>query len=309
MALNHVVLLVGGVGGAKLAHGLARLLPPDSLTVIVNTGDDFWHYGLRVCPDLDTVMYTLGGLVDKSNGWGIGGDTRHMLAARQRYGEDTWFGLGDQDVATHLLRTQMWHEGKRLTEITQLLTKRLGISHQIVPMTDAPVRTMIDTVEHGELEFQTYFVRYRWQPTVKAIRLDGIEAAAVSPEARTALERADLIFVGPSNPWLSIAPILSVPGMRDLITQRQVPRVAVSPIIQGQAVKGPAAKLMAELNYDVSAQAVAEYYGDVITGYVYDERDSSLNLNHKQVTSFDTIMVDDEDRVVLARKILAWIEE
>jgi LPPG:FO 2-phospho-L-lactate transferase len=309
VALKHVVLLVGGVGGAKLAHGMAQVLPPESLTVIVNTGDDFWHYGLRVCPDLDTVMYTLGGLVDKVNGWGIADDSRNMLAALQRYGEETWFGLGDQDLATHLLRTQMWRDGRRLTEITQSLTKRLGISHQILPMTDAPIRTMIDTVEHGELEFQTYFVRLRWQPTVKAIRLDGINEACVSPQARAALERADAILIGPSNPWLSIAPILAVPGMREIILSRNVPRVAVSPIVQGQAIKGPAAKLMAELGYEVSAQAVANYYGDIINGYVHDERDTRMILNHKEVTTFDTIMVDNEDRVVLARKILDWIEE
>lgn len=309
MALKNIVVLVGGVGGVKLAHGLAQILPPENLTVIVNTGDDFWHYGLRVCPDLDTVMYTLAGLVDKTNGWGIADDSRAMLAALRRYGEDPWFGLGDQDLATHLLRTQMLHASQRLSEVTAALTSRLGIPHPVLPMTDAPVRTLLDTVEYGELEFQTYFVRYRWQPTVKSIRLDCIEQASVSPEARAALERADAILIGPSNPWLSIAPILAVPGMSQLILSRNVPRVAVSPIVQGQAVKGPAAKLMAELNYDVSAQAVGEYYGDIITGFVYDERDTALNLNHKQVTSFDTIMIRDEDRVVLARKILHWIEE
>lgn len=309
MALNNIVVLVGGVGGAKLAHGLAQILPPESLTIIVNTGDDFWHYGLRVCPDLDTVMYTLGGLVDKTNGWGIAGDTRNMLSALKRYGEEAWFGLGDQDIATHLLRTQMWHEGKRLTEITQSLTKRLGISHSILPMTDAPVRTIMDTEEHGELEFQVYFVRYRWQPTVKAIRFDGIEAASVSPEARTALERADAILIGPSNPWLSIDPILSVPGMRSLILSRDVPRVAVSPIVRGGAIKGPAAKLMSELKYEPSARTVADYYNEIINGFVYDERDAGLNLNLKRIVAFDTIMVDDEDRAVLARRILEWIEE
>ncbi|HLU08310.1 MAG TPA: 2-phospho-L-lactate transferase [Oceanobacillus sp.] len=309
MALNNIVVLVGGVGGAKLAHGLAQILPPESLTIIVNTGDDFWHYGLRVCPDLDTVMYTLGGLVDKTNGWGIAGDTRNMLSALKRYGEEAWFGLGDQDIATHLLRTQMWHEGKRLTEITQSLTKRLGISHSILPMTDAPVRTIMDTEEHGEIEFQVYFVRYRWQPTVKAIRFDGIEAASVSPEARTALERADAILIGPSNPWLSIDPILSVPGMRSLILSRDVPRVAVSPIVRGEAIKGPAAKLMSELKYEPSARTVADYYNEIINGFVYDERDAGLNLNLKRIVAFDTIMVDDEDRAVLARRILEWIEE
>jgi LPPG:FO 2-phospho-L-lactate transferase len=309
VALNNIVVLVGGVGGAKLAHGLAQILPPESLTVIVNTGDDFWHYGLRVCPDLDTVMYTLGGVVDKTNGWGVAGDTRNMLSALQRYGEEAWFGLGDQDIATHLLRTQMWHNGKCLTEITESLTKRLGISHSILPMTDAPVRTIIDTQEHGELEFQVYFVRYRWQPTVKAIRLDGIETASVSPEVQAALEKADAILIGPSNPWLSIDPILSVPGMRSLILSREVPRVAVSPIVRGEAIKGPAAKLMAEWNYEPSAQTVADYYNGIINGFVYDERDTGLNLNLKRIVTFDTIMVNDEDRAVLARRILEWIEE
>lgn len=309
MALNNIVVLVGGVGGAKLAHGLAQILSAGSLMVIVNTGDDFWHYGLRVCPDLDTVMYTLGGLVDKTNGWGVAGDTRNMLFALQRYGEDTWFGLGDQDIATHLLRTQMWRAGMRLTEITQSLTKRLGISHPILPMTDAIVSTKLETEEYGELEFQDYFVRYRWQPTVKAIRLDGIEAATVSAEARTALEQADAVLIGPSNPWLSIDPILAVPGMRALILSRDVPRVAVSPIVEGQAIKGPAAKLMSELNYEPSARTVADYYNKIINGFVYDQRDTGMNLNLKHLTTFDTIMVNDEDRAVLAGRILEWIEE
>lgn len=306
--LKNIVVLVGGVGGAKLAHGLAQILPPECLTIIVNTGDDFWHYGLRVCPDLDTVTYTLAGIVDPTNGWGIGGDTRNMLAALQRLGETPWFGIGDQDMATHLLRTQMWHSGTRLTDITQSITKRLGISHTILPMTDAPVRTMIDTVEQGELEFQVYFVAHRWQPTVRGIRFDGIEDAGISAEACAALERADAILVGPSNPWLSIDPILSVPGMRALIAGRDVPRVALSPIVGGQAIKGPAAKMMAELGLDPSARAVADYYGDIINGFVYDERDSELNLNLKRITRFDTIMKDNADRAVLARKILEWIE-
>jgi LPPG:FO 2-phospho-L-lactate transferase len=309
VALSNVVILAGGVGGAKLAHGLAQLLPADRLTIIVNTGDDLWRYGLRVCPDLDTVTYTLADIVDKGKGWGIAGDSTHMLSAMQRLGETPWFGLGDQDTATHLLRTQMWHAGLRLTEITLSLTKRLGISHTILPMTDAPVRTMINTKEQGELEFQDYFVRCRWQPTVTGIRFDGMAAASVSPEARAAVEQADAILIGPSNPWLSIDPILAVPGMRELILSRDIPRVAVSPIVQGQAVKGPAAKLMAELNYEASALAVADYYGAIINGFVYDARDAGLNLNLKRAVTFDTMMLTDEDRVVLSRKIMQWIEE
>ena len=309
MALNKIVTLVGGVGGAKLAHGLAQVLPPGSLTIIVNTGDDLWRYGLRVCPDLDTVTYTLADIVDKSKGWGIAGDSTQMLSAMQRLGEAPWFGLGDQDVATHLLRTEMLRTGLRLTEITKTLTKRLGICHTILPMTDAPVRTMINTIEHGELEFQDYFVRLRWQPTVTGVRFDGMSTASVSLEARAAIERADAILIGPSNPWLSIDPILAVPGMRELILSRDVPRVALSPIVAGQALKGPAAKLMAELHYEASAPTVAKYYDQIINGFVYDERDAGLNLNLKRTVTFDTIMVTDEDRAVLARRILQWIEE
>jgi LPPG:FO 2-phospho-L-lactate transferase len=305
---KKIVVLVGGVGGAKLAHGLSQLLPPGQLTVIVNTGDDFWHYGLRVCPDLDTVTYTLSGLVNKANGWGVADDTFTTLGALKRFGEDPWFGIGDQDFATHLLRTQALAQGDSLTVVTQKLTKALGINQTILPMTDAPVATKVATIEQGELDFQVYFVRHRWQPTVTAIRFEGVEAAAVSTQAQQAIADADLILFGPSNPWLSIAPILAVPGMRDALISRDVPRVALSPIVGGEAIKGPAAKLMAELNYPVTAMAVADYYRGVINGYVYDERDAELKIDGLRTTTFDTIMRSDEDRVVLARKILQWIE-
>jgi LPPG:FO 2-phospho-L-lactate transferase len=226
MALN-VVVFVGGVGGAKLAYGLAQVLSPDELTIIVNTGDDAWMYGLRICPDLDTIMYTLSGLVDQNNGWGIAGDTRNTLDAIKRYGEDAWFGLGDQDFATHILRTAALNAGESLTDVTERLTKKLGIPQRILPMTDAPVATMVDTVEHGEIDFQTYFVRHRWQPTVKSLRLAGIEQATLSQPVQDALDKADIILIGPSNPWLSIDPIMAVPGMRERIVNRPIPRVAV----------------------------------------------------------------------------------
>jgi LPPG:FO 2-phospho-L-lactate transferase len=305
---GRIVVLVGGVGGAKLAHGLAQILTPGQLTIIVNTGDDFWHYGLRVCPDMDTVMYTLSGLVDKTNGWGVAGDTRAMLGALRRYGEDTWFGLGDQDIATHLLRTQALQRGERLTLIMRRLTSALGIPHPILPMTDAPVATRVDTVEYGELEFQEYFVRYRWQPTMKGIRFDGVDAASLSPEVSEALAQADAILFGPSNPWLSIAPILSVPGMREALTARNVPRVAVTPIVDGQAIKGPAAKLMAELGYQVSPHTVADYYGNVINGFVYDKRDAALDLKGVRATTLDTVMQTEQDRARLALEVLNWLE-
>ncbi len=307
MALK-VVVMVGGVGGAKLAHGLYQILEPEQLTVIVNTGDDFWHQGLRICPDLDTVMYTLSGLVNKDFGWGVADDTRQVLDGLKRYGVDTWFGIGDKDIATHLIRTQAWHDGQRLTDITRNLSEALGIKCRLLPMTDYPVATMVDTVENGELEFQTYFVKMRWQPTVKGLRLDGIDQARLSPEAESAIAEADVILFGPSNPWLSIRPILSVPGMTDALLQRNVPRVAVTPLIDGKAVKGPASKLMTELGYTASAATVIDYYSEVINGFVYDERDGALETTLPHVVPFDTMMVSDTDRAVLARKVLDWIK-
>lgn len=309
MALRpeHVVALVGGVGGAKLAAGLVRILPPEQLTIVVNTGDDFWHYGLRICPDLDTVMYTLGGLVDPVNGWGVAGDTTALLDALKRYGEDAWFRLGDQDVATHLLRSEALRNGERLTEVTRQLTNKLGILHPLLPMTDAPVETMIDTVEYGELPFQTYFVRYRWQPTMKALRYAGADHAEASPEVIAALENADAILIAPSNPWLSLAPMLAVKPVRELLLEKNVPRVAVSPIVAGTAIKGPAAKLMAELGYDVSPRSVADFYGDLISGFVYDIQDSNLKISGKKTFMTDTIMRDQADRERLAGQILDWI--
>jgi len=306
---QHVVLLVGGVGGAKLALGLTQILEPDQLTIIVNTGDDFWHYGLRICPDLDTVMYTLSGLVDPINGWGIQGDTRITLNALNRFGESPWFQLGDQDLATHLLRAHLLRKGQTLSQITAYLVQQLGIQHAILPMTDTPVATMIDTIEHGELEFQEYFVRHRWQPTVKSLRFDGIERARITPEIENALALASKIIIGPSNPWLSIAPILHVPGMREALLARDVPRIAVTPIVGGKALKGPAAKLMVELGYTVTSQTVAEYYGDVINGFVYDERDEGVQLNHLQSIAFNTVMNNTADKVRLANAVLNWTGE
>ncbi len=307
MALN-VVVLVGGVGGAKLAYGLAQIIPPENLTVIVNTGDDFWYYGLRICPDLDTIMYTLGGVVDTTNGWGVGGDTINLLDALRRYGEDVWFRLGDQDVATHLLRTQALRNGEPLTAITARLAQALGIKPTLLPMTDDPVATMVNTVEYGEIEFQTYFVRYRWQPTIQSLRLSGIESARMTPAVCHALEQADVILIGPSNPWLSIDPILAVPGLRDLITSRSIPRVAVTPIVGGRALKGPAAKLMVELGYDPSPQAVVQHYGEVINGFVYDKSDDPGPLSLPHVAGFETIMKSDNDKIFLAQNVIEWIK-
>jgi len=301
--------LAGGVGGAKLAYGLQQILPPENLTIIVNTGDDFWHYGLRICPDLDTVMYTLAGMVDRRQGWGIANDTTITLSALDRLGEAVWFRLGDQDLATHMMRTQLWHEGYNLTEITQRLTSVLGLKCRIVPMTDQPVATMIDTIERGELAFQMYFVKHRWQPTFKSLRLDGIENAQITPQIREAVTNADAIIVGPSNPWLSITPIISVPEFRALLTAQNVPRIAITPIIQNKAVKGPTAKIMQELEYEVSARAVRDYYGDLINGFIYDEQDGTTQIDDIKTVALDTYMNNDYKRIQLARNVLRWLDK
>jgi LPPG:FO 2-phospho-L-lactate transferase len=304
---DHVVALVGGVGGAKLAFGLARVLPPEALTIIVNTGDDFRHYGLHISPDLDTVTYTLSGLVDPVNGWGIRGDTTAMLEAMRRLGDEPWFRLGDQDLATHLYRTQALAEGQKLTAITRRITASLGILHAILPMTDAPVATIVDTLEFGELPFQTYFVRHRWQPTLRGLRFEGAEKAELTHEVESAIRQADVILIAPSNPWLSIAPMLAVTGMRRALLSRQVPRVAVSPIVAGQAVKGPAAKLMAELGFRVSPATVADFYGEIINGFVTDVQDQDLPVQTAHRWTANTIMMSERDRVVFAEGLLDWI--
>jgi LPPG:FO 2-phospho-L-lactate transferase len=309
VAIARVLLLVGGVGGAKLAHGLAQVLPPGALTAVVNTGDDFWHYGLRVCPDMDTVMYTLGGVVDPANGWGVREDTAHMLDALRRYGEQPWFRLGDQDMATHLLRTEALRRGESLTGVTRRLSTALGIQQTILPMTDAEVATIIDTEEHGELAFQEYFVRYRWQPRVSGIRFAGAENASVTDEIADAFKTADVILIAPSNPWLSIAPILNVQGMRDLLLERRVPSVALTPIIGGAAVKGPTAKIMGELGYEVTPLAVAQYYEGLIDCFVYDRGDLPPLIPGVRTAGMDALMRSEPDRARLAGEMLRWIGE
>ncbi|MDX2138070.1 MAG: 2-phospho-L-lactate transferase [Chloroflexota bacterium] len=310
MALEttKIVALVGGVGGAKLAHGLAQIMPQENLTVIVNTGDDFWHYGLRICPDLDTVMYTLGGVVDPTNGWGVDGDSDAMLRALRRFGEEPWFRLGDQDLATHVLRTQALHSGECLTDITLRLSKALGIRCAILPMTDAETPTIVDTIEHGTLAFQEYFVRHRWQPTVRALDYNDARHAHMTLQVEQAIRQADVLLIAPSNPWLSIEPILHLNGMRDLVLSRSIPRIAISPIIGGKAIKGPAAKLMTELGYKVDARSIAQHYGQIITGFVYDQVDADMEPPSQPHLVCDTIMRSDADRARLARAIINWIE-
>jgi LPPG:FO 2-phospho-L-lactate transferase len=304
---DRVVALAGGVGGAKLVDGLARILPPDSLTIIVNTGDDFTHYGLAISPDLDTVMYTLAGLAHPVNGWGLFGDSQQMIGMMRRYGDDAWFGLGDMDLATNLLRTQALAIGQSLSAVTQRLSSALGVLLRLLPMSDDRVATMVETVEHGTLAFQEYFVRYRWQPTVTRLWYDGADRARPAPGLLDSLAQADAIVICPSNPMLSIEPILSVPGVRAALEQRSCPCVVVSPIIAGQAVKGPAAKLMKELSMEVSPVGIAAYYGNLIDGLIVDTADQDITIQQQKFVT-NTLMQAPDDRVRLAREVLEWVE-
>jgi LPPG:FO 2-phospho-L-lactate transferase len=303
----RVVALAGGVGGAKLALGLSRILPPDRLTIIGNVADDFELYGLHISPDLDTLMYTLAGVANPATGWGVVGDTWGMLDMLRRYGEETWFWLGDRDVATHLLRTHWLAQGIRLTEVTHRLAGALGVQHRLLPVTDDPVATMVDTVEHGTLGFQEYFVRWHWQPTARRVWFRGIEQARMTEEVAFALQEARLIVFCPSNPVLSIEPILAVPGVREALNARRGPCVAISPFVAGKAVKGPASKLMPELGLGISPEGLLRYYTGLLDGLVVDESDrGNLPPGETAMLVTPTLMQSDEDKIGLARKVLEW---
>jgi LPPG:FO 2-phospho-L-lactate transferase len=306
-----VVALAGGVGGAKLAHGLAQVLPPDALTVAVNTGDDFEHLGLHVSPDLDTVMYTLAGLADRDRGWGLADESWNFMAALERLGGPAWFRLGDRDLATHVERTQRLHRDHSLTAVTSFLCTGLGIKHAVIPMSDDPVRTFVET-DDGPLEFQHYFVREQCRPRVRALDYRGAQRACPSALLLAALREAAGVVVCPSNPYLSIAPILSIPGLKEALRDAR-PVVAVSPIVGGAALKGPAAKIMRELGVEPSALEVARYYsrnyGGVIDTLVIDRADAALApaieaLGMRALVT-ETVMRTDADRARLARECLA----
>lgn len=309
---DRVVLLVGGVGGAKLALGLAKVLPPGALTVVVNTADDLEHLGLHISPDVDTVMYTLAGIANPATGWGLSGDTLRAMETVGGYGGPTWFNLGDADLGTSLLRTMLLHEGRTLTEVTKRLSAALGIAHALLPMSDDRVRTVLDT-DAGELFFQAYFVRERWQPVVHGLRFEGAETAEPSPEVAAALEQATLIVFGPSNPYLSIDPILAIPGIASRIAASDAPVVAVTPIIAGEAVKGPTAKLMHEMGIEASPLSVVHHYQDHLDGFILDRADEDLTAAVEgrgvRVLVEQTYMQTVEDKVTLAASLLSWVEE
>jgi LPPG:FO 2-phospho-L-lactate transferase len=306
-----IVLLAGGVGGAKLAEGLAAHLAAD-LTVVVNTGDDLESYGLAVWPDHDTVAYTLADLDDTVRGWGLRNETWTVMDRLAALGDTPWFRLGDRDLATHIWRTDRLRAGARPTDVALGLQAAMGIRPRILPMTDEPVRTEVRT-DDGWLEFQEYFVHRHQEPTVHEVRFGGIDAARPTPEVAAALDAAEAIVVAPSNPIVSVGPILAVPGMRatiDTARQRGVPVVAVSGIVGGKALKGPADRMLASLGQEVSALGVARQYGELADGFVIDEVDAELAPAvgalgmHTLVT--DTIMTDDAARVRVAGEVLSF---
>lgn len=298
--MPRVVALSGGVGGSKLVSGLAGILDAEDLTVVVNTGDDFIHWGLHIAPDLDTVMYTLAGLAHPVQGWGLDGETFEVLDRVARYGGEGWFRLGDKDLATHIVRTQALARGKTLTEVTAGLCSALGVGPRILPMSDGARRTVFDTVEHGTLSFQEYFVRHRFQPTIQRLRFEGDPPPTA--EVLAAVAAADFVVFGPSNPYVSIDPIVTLPGMREALSKKPV--IAVSPIVGGKVIKGAAAKMMVELGEgDPSAAGVARHYGGLLSALVV-ERGDAVDVPGLRVHATETVMVTEEDRRRLAAEVL-----
>lgn len=306
-----IVALAGGVGGARLAVGLAAALPPSRLAIVVNTGDDFDHLGLAISPDLDTVMYTLAGVNNPVAGWGRAKETWNFMSALAELGGDDWFRLGDRDLAVHVLRTLALHRGVALSEVTRELAGRLGIRHALIPMSDTPVRTRVLTAR-GELAFQDYFVRDQCRPRVRGFRFAGSRKAQSAPALARIMRsrKVRAVVICPSNPYVSVAPILSVPAIRAWLRQRDFPVVAVSPIVGGAALKGPAAKMMRELGCEATALGVARHYGSSVDGWVIDRQDAKLQRaierEGKAVIVADTVMNDRSKSVQLARRVVSF---
>jgi LPPG:FO 2-phospho-L-lactate transferase len=305
----RVAALAGGVGGAKLVDGLAQCLSPDKLTIIVNTGDDFDHLRLRICPDLDTVCYTLAGIANPETGWGRRDESWNVLESLSELGGPSWFRLGDRDLGTHLERTRRLNEGESLSEITSDFCRAWGIEFTVLPMTDDDVSTWVYT-EDGEITFQEYFVHRQCQPRVTGFRFENAEHAHPAPGVIESLQNADLVIICPSNPWVSIDPILAIPGVRSCMDS--LPVVAVSPIIGGKAVKGPAAKMFAELGIEPSTLSVFHHYGKMLGGFVLDIIDvdqvESIRTHGIQTLVTNTLMKTTGDRQRLAKEVLEFSE-
>jgi len=305
-----ITALAGGVGGAKLIHGLAKLLPPDELSVIVNTGDDFEYLELNISPDLDTVCYTLAELANPVTGWGRKDECWTIYQEIAALDGPKWFHIGDKDLATHILRTYKLNQGLTLSEITAEFCRCWGVKHPVFPMSDQSVRTVVHTSEGEALGFQEYFVYQACEPVVEHFEFVGIEDAHPLPQAINAIEACDVVVISPSNPWVSIDPILKIPGYVEAI--REKPLVAVSPLIGGKALKGPAAKIYAELGVTPSAWAVASHYKDILTGFIFDEQDHHEleKIERWRIIALvtDILMKNDQDRFRLAEEVLRFCE-
>ena len=306
-----VTALAGGVGASKLLLGLAGAIPPEDITIIANTGDDIELFGLRICPDIDTVTYTLAGVINEESGWGLGGDTFECLRWLERYGQSSWFNLGDRDFATHIFRANQLRQGRPLHQVTDEIRRRLGVRSRILPMSDAYTPTRVVTDE-GEMHFQEYFVRRKCEPRVRAVFFDNIESAEPSPGVVSAILEADAVIICPSNPIISIGPILAVPGIREAIRDTRATVAAITPIIGGKALKGPAADMLRDLGHQVSAPGVAVLYNDLLDVFVLDERDaglvSEIQAPGMQVFSADTIMQTLDDKQRLAGWVINMLE-
>jgi LPPG:FO 2-phospho-L-lactate transferase len=307
MAATMLVALAGGVGAAKFLRGLVEVIPPTALTIISNTGDDIELFGLHISPDIDIVAYTLSGLVDEARGWGLQGDTFHSLAMLQHYGAATWFNLGDRDLATHILRTQRLRAGSSLTEVTAALGQALGLQVRILPMCDQPVPSLVRTPA-GLFHFQEYLVQRGGQEEVLEVVYQDVAQARPAAGVLEAIAQAEAILICPSNPIISIGPILAVPGIRQAIQEQTAPVVAVSPIIQGATLKGPADKMLRGLGFEVSAYGVAQYYGGLLSALVIDTLDAALQPRFPslglRVEVTNTIMHTLADKQALARTTL-----
>jgi LPPG:FO 2-phospho-L-lactate transferase len=306
-----IAALAGGVGAARFLDGLVRVIPPKEVFVIGNTGDDAEIHGLHISPDLDTVVYTLAGLANPVHGWGLRGDTFHNLAALGRLGAETWFQLGDRDLATHIFRTERLRAGAMLSDVTREISAALGVTSAIVPMSDDPVRTMVET-SAGELEFQDYFVRRRARDAVREVRFQGSKKAKPAAGVLDAIERADAVVFCPSNPIISIGPILAVPGIRKALEHRRGPTVAISPIVGGRALKGPAAKMMRGLKMSASALGVARFYKGLVNVFVLDKEDETQaakveSLGMRAIVT-DTIMSGLSKKKALARAVMKALD-
>jgi len=300
--------ITGGVGGAKLALGLSHVLSPDQVVFAVNTGDDFEHLGFAISPDIDTLTYTLADIANKTEGWGRGDETWVFMESLAELGGETWFRLGDRDLALHVHRTEALRTGMTLTDVTADIAVRLGIAHRILPMSDDSVRTTVLTAE-GPLSFQHYFVRDRCRPSVTGFEFRGADEATLNPEITALLPDLKGVIICPSNPFVSVDPMLSIGHTRSVLSQLDVPIVAVSPIVGGTAIKGPTAKMMAELKIPSTAEAVAAHYGDLLDGFVLDEQDQALDGTLAVPTVVTkSVMITLEDRITLARSTLAFLE-